>query len=94
MTKLNIAGIGFEPELTGHIISRSQSNLLNKIHMISAKNAVYFYEIKSFTEVPVLQDYSAEAKEFFSEYTIYSSNSAYKSLNKEADVIDNRSLFY
>ena len=94
MTKLNIAGIGFEPELTGHIISRSQSNLLNKIHMISAKNAVYFYEIKSFTEVPVLQDYSAEAKEFSSEYIIYSSNSAYKSLNKEAGVIDNRSLFY
>ena len=62
--------------------------------MISAKNAVYFYEIKSFTEVPVLQDYSAEAKEFSSEYIIYSSNSAYKSLNKEAGVIDNRSLFY
>ena len=94
MTKLNIPGIGFEPELTGHIVSRSQSNSLNKIHMISAKNAVYFYEIKSFTEVPVLQDYSAEAKEFSSEYIIYSFNSAYKSLNKEADVIDNRSLFY
>ena len=32
--------------------------------MLSAKNAVYFYEIKSFTDIPVLQDYSAEAKEF------------------------------
>ena len=62
--------------------------------MVSAKNAVYFYEIKSFSDVPILQDYSAEAKEFFNEYTTYSSNSAYKSLNKEADVIDNRSLFY
>ena len=31
--------------------------------MISAKNAVYFYD-QVFTEVPVLQDYSAEAKEF------------------------------
>ena len=94
MTNLNIPGIGLEPELTGHVISRSESNSLNKIHMISAKNAVYFYEIQSFTDVPVLQDYSAEAKEFSSEYITYSSNSAYKSLNKEADVIDNRSLFY
>ena len=94
LTKLNIPGIGFEPELIGDIISKSESNSLEKIHMLSAKNSVYFYEIKSFTEVPVLQDYSAEAKELFNEYTSYSSNSAYKSLKKEADVIDNRSLFY
>ena len=70
LTKLNIPGIGFEPELIGHIISKSESNSLEKIHMLSAKNSVYFYEIKSFTEVPVLQDYSAEAKELSSEYTI------------------------
>ena len=64
MTKLNIPGIGFEPELTGHIISRSQSNLLNKIHMISAKNAVYFYEIKSLLKFQFYKTIRLKPKNF------------------------------
>ena len=42
MTKLNIPGIGFEPKLTGHIISRSMDNLLNKYSYVICKKCSLF----------------------------------------------------
>ena len=94
MKKLNIPRIGFEPKLTGHIISSSMDKTQENIHMLSSKNAVYFYKINSVSEVPILEDYFVEASEVANEFKTYSTNSAFKTLNKNAKVVDNRSLFY
>lgn len=91
LANLSLQGIGYDPELVGSIFGSSVGSISSPI---KGANAVYVVEVTAKDEAKTAGDFTAQKKEVSKGAATYSSSAAYKVLNTEADVKDNRSDFY
>jgi len=91
LSNLSLQGIGYEPELVGSIFALNIGTISNPIE---GKNAVYVIEITAKDDEKTSGDFTQQKQEIQKGTTAYSNGAAYKALNTEADVKDNRSDFY
>lgn len=87
----NIPGMGREPEITGTIFSLNPNEVSEPI---AGLNYTAVVKVKSFSDAPAKTDYSFERKQLENNFFARTSTSAYKALEKLANVKDNRVLFY
>jgi peptidyl-prolyl cis-trans isomerase D len=90
LANLSLQGIGYEPELVGSIFGTSVGSISNPI---SGANAVYVVEVTAKDEAKVTGDFTKQKQEVQKGVADYANGAAYKVLNTEADVKDNRSDF-
>ncbi|MDC0249714.1 peptidylprolyl isomerase [Flavobacteriales bacterium] len=91
LANLNIQGIGYEPELVGAIFGTTVGSISRPI---KAKNAVYIVEVTAKDEVRDSGDFHQQKQAVQKDAAVYANGAAYKVLNNEAEVKDNRSDFY
>lgn len=91
LSNLSLQGIGYEPKLVGSIFALNIGTISNPIE---GKNAVYVIEVTAKDDEKTSGDFTQQKQEFQKGTTAYSNGAAYKALNTEADVKDNRSDFY
>ena len=90
MANLNLQGIGYEPELVGSIFGTAVGTISNPI---AAVRAVYVIEVTAKDDAKTTGDFSKQKQEVQKGAAGYANGAAYKVLNTEADVKDNRSQF-
>ena len=90
LANLSLQGIGYEPELVGSIFGTSVGSISNPI---SGANAVYVVEVTAKDEAKNTGDFTKQKQEVKKGSATYANGAAYKVLNKEANVKDNRSDF-
>ena len=90
LANLSLQGIGYEPELVGSIFGTSVGSISNPI---SGANAVYVVEVTAKDEAKNTGDFTKQKQEVQKGSATYANGAAYKVLNKEANVKDNRSDF-
>ena len=90
LANLSLQGIGYEPELVGSIFGTSVGSISNPI---SGSNAVYVVEVTAKDEAKNTGDFTKQKQEAQKGSATYANGAAYKVLNKEANVKDNRSDF-
>ena len=91
LANLSLQGIGYEPELVGAIFGTTVGSVSRPIE---GKNAVYIVEVTAKDEVRVPGDFTQQKQKEQKDAAAYANGAAYKALNTEADVKDNRSDFY
>jgi peptidyl-prolyl cis-trans isomerase D len=91
LSNLSLQGIGYEPELVGSIFAINVGAISNPIE---GKNAVYVIEVTAKDDEKTSGDFTQQKQEIQKGTAAYSNGAAYKALNTEADVKDNRSDFY
>ncbi len=91
LSNLSLQGIGYEPELVGSIFATNVGAISNPIE---GKNAVYVIEVTAKDDVKTSIDFTQQKQEIQKGAAAYSIGAAYKALNTEADVKDNRSDLY
>lgn len=87
----NIPGMGREPEITGTIFSLNPNEVSEPIPGL---NYTVVVKVKSFSDAPAKTDFTFERKQLENNFFARTSTSAYKALEKLANVKDNRVLFY
>lgn len=87
----NIPGMGREPEITGTIFSLNPNEVSEPIVGL---NYTVVVKVKKFSDAPAKTDFTFERKQLENNFFARTSNSAYKALEKLANVKDNRVLFY
>jgi len=91
LSNLSLQGIGYDPELVGSIFAINTGDISNPIE---GKNAVYVIEITAKDDAKTSDDFTQQKQEMQKGAAAYSNGAAYKVLNTEANVKDNRSDFY
>ncbi|MDK2908714.1 MAG: peptidyl-prolyl cis-trans isomerase [Bacteroidales bacterium] len=87
----NIPGLGREPEITGTIFSLNPNEVSEPIIGL---NYTVVVKVKNFSDAPAKTDFTFERKQLENNFFARTSTSAYKALEKRANVKDNRFLFY
>ena len=90
LANLSLQGIGYEPELVGSIFGTGVGSISSPI---VGANAVYVVEVTNKDEAKNSGDFTKQKQEVKKAAAAYSNGAAYKVLNTEADVKDNRSDF-
>ena len=90
LADLSLQGIGYEPELVGSIFGTAVGSVSSPI---VGANAVYVVEVTNKDEEKNSGDFTKQKQEVKKGAAAYSNGAAYKVLNTEADVKDNRSDF-
>ena len=90
LANLSLQGIGYEPELVGSIFGTAVGSVSSPI---AGANAVYVVEVTAKDEAKNTGDFTKQKQEVKKGAAAYSNGAAYKVLNTEADVKDNRSDF-
>lgn len=91
LSNLSLQGIGYEPELVGSIFA---TNIGAISKPIEGKNAVYVIEVTAKDDEKTSGDFTQQKQQIQTGNAGYANGAAYKVLNTEADVKDNRSDFY
>ena len=91
LANLSLQGIGYEPELVGAIFGTTVGSVSRPIE---GKSAVYIVEVTDKDEVIDSRNLTQQKQAVQKDAAAYANGSAYKVLNTEADVKDNRSDFY
>jgi peptidyl-prolyl cis-trans isomerase D len=91
LSNLSLQGIGYDPELVGSIFATNVGSISNPIE---GKNAVYVIEVTAKDDAKTSGDFTQQKQEIQKGAAGYANGAAYKTLNTEADVKDNRSNFY
>jgi len=91
LSNLSLQGIGYDPELVGSIFAINTGDISNPIE---GKNAVYVIEVTAKDDAKTSGDFTQQKQEIQKGAAAYSNGAAYKVLNTEANVKDNRSDFY
>jgi len=90
LANLSLQGIGYEPELVGSIFGTAVGSVSNPI---AGANAVYLVEVTAKDKEKTTGDFTQQKQEVKKGVAAYANGAAYKVLNTEADVKDNRSDF-
>ena len=90
LANLSLQGIGYDPELVGSIFGMTVGSISNPI---ASGNAVYVVEVTAKDEAKTSGDFTQQKQEVQKGAAAYANGAAYKVLNTEADVKDNRSDF-
>jgi len=90
LANLSLQGIGYEPELVGSIFGTAVGSVSSPI---AGANAVYVVEVTAKDEAKTTGDFTKQKQEVKKGAAAYANGAAYKVLNTEADVKDNRSDF-
>ena len=90
LANLSLQGIGYEPELVGSIFGTAVGTVSNPI---VGANAVYVVEVTAKDKAKTSGDFSQQKQAVQKGAAAYANGAAYKVLNTEADVTDNRSDF-
>ena len=91
LANLSLQGIGYEPELVGSIFGTAVGSVSSPI---AGANAVYVIEVTAKDDAKTTGDFTKQKQEAQKGAAAYANGAAYKVLNTEADVKDNRSDFY
>ena len=91
LANLSLQGIGYEPELVGSIFG---TNVGSVSRPTTGNNAVYIVEVTAKDETRSTGDFTKQKQEVEKGAATYANGAAYKVLNAEAVVKDNRSDFY
>ena len=91
LANLSLQGIGYEPELVGSIFGTAVGSLSSPI---AGANAVYVVQVTAKDEAKTTGDFTKQKQEVQKGAAAYANGAAYKVLNTEADIKDNRSDFY
>ena len=91
LANLSLQGIGYEPELVGSIFGTAVGSLSSPI---AGVNAVYVVQVTAKDDAKTTGDFTKQKQEAQKGAAAYANGAAYKVLNTEADVKDNRSDFY
>jgi len=91
LSNLSLQGIGYEPALVGSIFA---TNIGAISKPIEGKNAVYVIEVIAKDDEKISANFKQQKQQIQSGAAAYANGAAYKVLNTEADVKDNRSDFY
>ena len=91
LANLSLQGIGYEPELVGSIFGTAVGSVSSPI---AGANAVYVVEVTAKDDAKTTGDFTKQKQEVQKGAAAYANGAAYKVLNTEADVKDNRSDFY
>jgi peptidyl-prolyl cis-trans isomerase D len=91
LANLSLQGIGYEPELVGSIFGTAVDSVSSPI---AGANAVYVVQVTAKDEVKTTGDFTKQKQEVQKGAATYANGAAYKVLNTEADIKDNRSDFY
>ena len=91
LANLSLQGIGYEPELVGSIFGTAVGSVSSPI---AGANAVYVIEVTAKDDAKTNGDFTKQKQEVKKGAAAYANGAAYKVLNTEADVKDNRSDFY
>jgi len=90
LSNLSLQGIGYEPELVGSIFGTAVGSVSSPI---AGDNAVYVVEVTAKDEAKTSGDFTKQKQEIKKGVAAYANGAAYKVLNTEADIKDNRSDF-
>ena len=90
LANLSLQGIGYEPELVGSIFGTAVGSVSSPI---AGANAVYVIEVTAKDDAKTTGDFTKQKQEVQKGAAAYANGAAYKVLNTEADVKDNRSDF-
>jgi len=90
LANLTLQGIGYDPELVGSIFGTAVGSVSSPI---SGASAVYIVEVTAKDNAKNTGDFTKQKLEVKKGSTAYANGAAYKVLNTEADVKDNRSDF-
>tara|TARA_B110000008_G_scaffold229207_1_gene231608 strand:- start:5447 stop:7546 length:2100 start_codon:yes stop_codon:yes gene_type:complete len=91
LANLSLQGIGYDPELVGSIFGTAVGSVSSPI---AGNNAVYVIEVTAKDDAKTAGDFTQQKQEVQKGASAYANGAAYKVLNTEADVKDNRSDFY
>ena len=91
LANLSLQGIGYEPELVGSIFGTAVGSVSSPI---AGANAVYVVQVTAKDDAKTTGDFTKQKQEVQKGAAAYANGAAYKVLNTEADVKDNRSDFY
>ena len=91
LANLSLQGIGYEPELVGSIFGTAVGSVSSPI---AGANAVYVVQVTAKDDAKTNGDFTKQKQEVKKGAAAYANGAAYKVLNTEADVKDNRSDFY
>ncbi len=91
LASLSLQGIGYDPELVGSIFGTAVGSISTPI---AGNNAVYIVEVTAKDDAKTAGDFTQQKEEVQKGAAAYANGAAYKVLNTEADVKDNRSDFY
>jgi peptidyl-prolyl cis-trans isomerase D len=91
LANLSLQGIGYEPELVGSIFGTAVGSVSSPI---VGANAVYVVQVTAKDEAKTTGDFTKQKQEVQKGAAAYANGAAYKVLNTEADIKDNRSDFY
>tara|TARA_B100000767_G_scaffold213750_1_gene201123 strand:+ start:707 stop:2803 length:2097 start_codon:yes stop_codon:yes gene_type:complete len=91
LANLSLQGIGYEPELVGSIFG---TNVGSVSRPTTGNNAVYIVKVTAKDETRSTGDFTKQKQEVEKGAATYANEAAYKVLNTEAVVKDNRSDFY
>lgn len=87
----NLPGAGREPRVLGEVFSMNKGETSKAI---KGENFAFIVHVEDFTDAPAKSDLSAEARQLESSFNARISNSITRTLEKLADVKDNRVLYY
>ena len=90
LANLSLQGIGYEPELVGSIFGTAVGSVSSPI---AGANAVYVVQVTAKDDAKTTGDFTKQKQEVQKGAAAYANGAAYKVLNTEADVKDNRSDF-
>jgi peptidyl-prolyl cis-trans isomerase D len=90
LANLSLQGIGYEPELVGSIFGTAVGSVSSPI---AGANAVYVVQVTAKDDPKTTGDFTKQKQEVQKGAAAYANGAAYKVLNTEADVKDNRSDF-
>ena len=87
----NLPGAGREPRVLGEVFSMNKGETSKPI---KGENFAFVVRVEEFTDAPAKSDLSAEARQLEGSFNARISNSIIRTLEKLADVKDNRVLYY
>lgn len=87
----SLPGFGPEPNMIGTLFTLKKGQLSEPI---KGNSAVFVVYVDSFTEAPETKDYTASRTQLLSTFKQRVTYDVYSALEKNAEVKDNRSLFY
>jgi len=91
LSVLTVDGLGYSPEFVGTIFS---TNIGGVSSPIKSTNSVNVVSVISKDDYRSQGDFSEEQKSMFEKIKTYSYNASYKALETDANIVDNRSVFY
>ncbi len=86
LTNLSIEGLGYEPELVGAIFGIPVGQVSGPIQ---GRNGIYYVNVTQKDDSVNEGDFSQQKKKIFKELETYSTNSIFKVLKNESNIVDN-----